>query len=154
MCAVAPRSARLQLFMHMSKMAIVIDVNILSMLHAYVENGRRNWHAYSVHRGFGGSFWRAVLHYKKENTYKTTKPGSFCVCQNLSILEYWKLKVTFIIFSQVRAMSDRLSWPHTCPMDWALRVSGRPGNWWNLSYSPFHVTFGVILKSPYDTHVC
>ena len=21
-----------------------------------------------------------------------------------------------------------------------------------LSYSPFHVTFGVVLKSPYDTH--
>ena len=34
-----------------------------------------------------------------------------------------------------------------------MRVSGRPGNWWNLSYSPFHVTFGVVLKSPYDTHV-
>ena len=33
-----------------------------------------------------------------------------------------------------------------------MRVSGRPGNWWNLSYSPFHVTFGVVLKSPYDTH--
>ena len=81
MCAVAPRSARLQLFMHMSKMAIVIDVNILSMLHAYVENGRPNSNAYSVHRGFGGSFWRAVLNYKKNTHLQSTNRALFvCAC--------------------------------------------------------------------------
>ena len=69
--------------MHMSKMAIEINVRIVSMLHAYVENGRRNSNEYSVHRGFGGSFWRAPLNYKKEHApinYETTKKVSFCVC--------------------------------------------------------------------------
>ena len=42
MCAGAPRSAMFQLCIHMSKMTIVINVHILSMLDAYVENGRRN----------------------------------------------------------------------------------------------------------------
>ena len=32
----------------MSKMAIEINVRIVSMLHAYVENGRHNSYAYSV----------------------------------------------------------------------------------------------------------
>ena len=64
----------------MSKMAIEINVRIVSMLHAYVENGRRNSNAYSVHRGFGGSFWRAVLNFKKEYTPIKHKLGSLCVC--------------------------------------------------------------------------
>ena len=42
MCAGALRSARFQLCIHMSKMAILINVHILSMLHVHVENGRRN----------------------------------------------------------------------------------------------------------------
>ena len=41
MCAGALRSARFQLCIRMSKMAIEINVRIVSMLHAYVENSNQ-----------------------------------------------------------------------------------------------------------------
>ena len=66
---------------YMSKMTIVINVRIVSMLGAYAIKGRRNWHVYSVHRGFGGSFWRAVLNYKKNTHLQSTNRALFvCAC--------------------------------------------------------------------------